>query len=176
MLSLDELGSRICILGPSNSGKSTLASSISIHQRLPCIHLDQLYHQPNSNWVPRPYTDFQQLHDNAIQNERWIIDGNYTNLFPQRASKATGLILLDVSTKISLYRYFRRCLFEKNHLGALEGNQDSIKWNMIKHIAITTPKNRQRYQEIFINSSLPKIQLRSPKELEEAYRYWKISK
>ncbi|CEJ49256.1 conserved hypothetical protein [Xanthomonas citri pv. bilvae] len=61
-MKLDDLGPRICILGPSNSGKSTLA------QARGCVpvHLDRLHHLPNTAWIPRPRQDFMALHCAAI--------------------------------------------------------------------------------------------------------------
>ena len=41
---LDVLGPRICIMGPSNSGKATLAEAIARAQGLKAVHLDQLQH------------------------------------------------------------------------------------------------------------------------------------
>ncbi|TGQ03272.1 AAA family ATPase, partial [Mesorhizobium sp. M00.F.Ca.ET.217.01.1.1] len=39
-MNLSDLGDRICILGPSNSGKSTLADAIARKRGLTPIHLD----------------------------------------------------------------------------------------------------------------------------------------
>lgn len=44
MRSLAELGERIVIIGPSNSGKSTLAAAIGRQHALPVVYLDRLYH------------------------------------------------------------------------------------------------------------------------------------
>ncbi|MET3722789.1 hypothetical protein [Sphingomonas trueperi] len=56
-MTLDDLGPRLCILGPSNSGKSTLAFAIAAARGLPPIHLDQLHHLPHTDWLPaRPTT------------------------------------------------------------------------------------------------------------------------
>src|SRR5262249_49611569 len=85
------------------------------------------------------------LHDAAITGERWVIDGNYSKCMTQRFLRATGLILLDISTPASLFRYYRRTIFERERVGALEGGRDSIKWGMIHHIAVVAPKNRKRY-------------------------------
>ncbi|WP_198137576.1 hypothetical protein [Terriglobus sp. TAA 43] len=104
MMPLSELGERICILGPSNSGKSTLADAIARKVDLQAVHLDQLHHLPHTNWVPRPASEFLALHDEAIAGERWVIDGNYSIHFPQRFLRATGIIVLDVSTLTSLFR------------------------------------------------------------------------
>lgn len=173
-MQLSELGDRICILGPSNSGKSTLADAISRQCGLPAVHLDQYYHLPNTDWMPRPFDEFRYLHDKAIQGDQWVMDGNYSKLTPQRFARATGLIVLEVSTLVSLTRYVRRSLFEADRQGALEGGRDSVKWNMIRHIVITTPSNRRRYAELFEQSTLPKIRLASLFAVNQAYKDWAL--
>jgi adenylate kinase family enzyme len=175
-MKLLDLGDRICILGPSNSGKSTLADAIARKRGLEPIHLDLLHHLPNTDWEPRPKGEFIALHDAAIAGERWVMDGNYSVGMPQRFQRATGLILLDISTPVSLLRYFRRTLFESDRLGALEGGRDSVKWDMIRHIAVTTPKNRQRYQAMFEQLDLPKLQLSSVRAIKQCFRQWGLAR
>lgn len=169
-MTLDKLGSRICIVGPSNSGKSTLAVAISRARSLEAVHLDQLHHLPHTDWVPRAADEFAALHDAAIKGSRWVMEGNYTRLLPQRLASATGLILLDVPTSISLYRYLRRCWFERDRQGALEGGLDSVKWDMIRHIAVATRANRARYLNLFDGITLPKVQIKSTRALVDFYR------
>jgi hypothetical protein len=84
---LDSFGRRIMICGPSNSGKSTLAAAIGRKLDLPVVHLDRLHHLPNSDWVKRPHDDFVRLHDAAIAGEAWVMEGNYSSLFPQRFAR-----------------------------------------------------------------------------------------
>jgi adenylate kinase family enzyme len=98
------------------------------------------------------------------------MDGNYSRCFPQRLARATGLILLDTPTAVSLLRYVRRCWFETERLGGLAGGRDSVKWSMIRHIAIATRANRRRYEEIFDGLGLPRIRLSSPAALAAFYR------
>jgi adenylate kinase family enzyme len=45
----DSPGQRIAIIGPSNSGKSTLAATMSIALSLPLLHLDQIAHRPTTH-------------------------------------------------------------------------------------------------------------------------------
>ena len=168
-MTLDKLGTRICIMGPSNSGKSTLAEAISRARGLVPIHLDQLYHLPHTDWVPRPADEFIALHDTAIMGSSWVIDGNYSRLLPKRLQRATGFVLLDVSTLVSLYRYIHRCWFKRDRRGALEGGRDSVKWDMIQHITVATRANRNRYEQMFGNIRLPKVQLNSTSALAEFY-------
>ena len=169
-MTLDELGPRICIMGPSNSGKSTLANAIARTQGLDAIYLDQLYHLPHTNWLARPADEFTALHDAAVAGSRWVIEGNYSRLLPQRLERATGFILLDVPTVVSLYRYVRRCWRERDRPGALEGSLDSVKWDVIHHIIVPTRTHRSRYQQIFEETGLPKVRLHSIKALAGFYR------
>ena len=169
-MTIDDLGPRICIMGPSNSGKSTLAEAIGRSRGLPAIHLDQLYHVPDTDWQPRPEVEFTALHDEAILAPRWVMDGNYSRCLPQRLERATGFILLDVPTMTSLLRYLRRSWFEPDRPGALEGGRDSVKWEMIRHIAIATRANRKRYEEMFDRITVPKMRLATTRELTHFYR------
>ena len=167
---LDSLGPRICVMGPSNSGKSTLAAAIGRARGLTPIHLDQLYHFPQTNWQPRPPEEFIALHDEAIVGASWVMEGNYSRCLPQRLARATGFILLDTATATSLLRYLRRSWFEHDRPGDLEGSRNSVRWAMIRHIAIVTRENRRRYKELFDRISLPKIRLATTRELEQFYR------
>lgn len=58
---LDEFGPRICVMGTSNCGKSTLTSAIARARGQDAVYLDQLHHQPHSDWVPRPADEFAAL-------------------------------------------------------------------------------------------------------------------
>lgn len=81
-MELSELGTRICVLGPSNSGKSTLAAAIGRKLGIEVVHLDQLHHVPSSDWQPRPANEFLALHDEAINREQWVMEGNYSSCMP----------------------------------------------------------------------------------------------
>lgn len=175
-MQLAEFGQRICILGPSNSGKSTLAAAVARKLGLPVVHLDQLHHLPDTDWQPRPRSEFVALHDAAIAGERWVMDGNYSQCLPRRLRRATGVILLDISATASLFRYFRRSLFGRNRIGALQGGQDSVKWVMIRHICVVSPKNRKRYAVLFGDIELPKMYLKSMNEIDRSYENWGLER
>lgn len=165
----DSLGERICILGPSNSGKSTLAVAIGKARGLPVVHLDLLHHLPDTDWEPRPAAEFEALHDAAVGGDRWVIEGNYTRLLPQRLARATGLILLDLDTATCLYRYVRRCWFEPARVGALQGARDRVTLEMLHHIAVVQRRGRSRYRDAYAQCPLPKRALLSKPALAEFY-------
>ncbi|WP_426167344.1 AAA family ATPase [Sandarakinorhabdus sp. DWP1-3-1] len=168
--SLAELGPRICIMGPSNSGKSTLARSIGRARDMPVVHLDQLHHRPNTDWEPRPLAEFIALHDAAIAGERWVMDGKYRVCLPQRLQRATGLILLDVGTLTSLVRYLRRTCFETDRAGGLEGGGEHIKWEMLHHILVAGRASWRGYEARLATVALPVVRLPNPQALADFYR------
>jgi hypothetical protein len=53
-------------------------------------------------------------------------------------------------------------------------SQDSVKFAILHHIAVVTPKNRKRYAEIYRHLLLPKICLRSLPAINECYRMWEL--
>ncbi len=169
-LALTGLGPRICIMGPSNSGKSTLARAIGRAHALPVVHLDQLHHRPHTDWEPRPLPEFIALHDAAIAGERWVMDGKYRVCLPQRLQRATGLILLDVGAPTSLLRYLRRTWFETDRAGSLEGGGERIKWEMLHHILVAGPASWRGYEARLAGIDLPVVRLSSPRALADFYR------
>jgi adenylate kinase family enzyme len=175
-MQLSELGTRICVVGPSNSGKSTLAAAIGRKLGIDVVHLDQLHHVPHSDWQPRPAEEFLALHNEAIKAQRWVMEGNYSSCMPQRLQRATGIILLDVSTPTSLFRYMRRTLFEDSRVGALEGGHDSLKWSMVHYITLVAPWNRRRYADIYRQISLPKRCLSSLRAIRSCYEEWGLER
>lgn len=169
-MTLDELGPRIVIMGLSNAGKSTLAVAIAGALGIPAVHLDQLHHQPGTDWVPRPFAEFAALHEAAIGQPAWVIEGNYTQLVPGRLARATGLILIDIPTRLALWRYMRRTLFERDRRGGLEGASERVKWEMIHHIAVVQRRHRQRYRAIHAAFPGPKLLCSTVRDLAAFYR------
>jgi adenylate kinase family enzyme len=173
---LESFGRRIMICGPSNSGKSTLGAAIARKLDIPTVHLDQFSHFPNTNWVPRPKEEFAALHDAAIVGEEWVMDGNYSWLFPQRFARATGIILLGDNRFANLWRYFRRTMSRRPRAGALQGNRDSIKWMMIHWIVVVSPESLRRYRAQLPAVGLPFIERHGLRELNELYAGWDLSR
>lgn len=169
-----DLGERICVMGPSNSGKSTLADALGRRFGFATIHLDRLHHRPDGYWQARPFAEFAALHEEAIAQDRWVIDGSYTKLVARRLERATGLILLDVPTHVSLWRYLRRTISAEPRIGGLEGARDRITGEMLHHIIFVTPGTRRRNARIFDACGLPKIRLGSLREIRAVYDDWAL--
>ncbi|MDO8359680.1 MAG: AAA family ATPase [Devosia sp.] len=171
---LAAFGRRIMICGPSNAGKSTLAQAIGRKLGIEAVHLDRFRHLPNTDYVPRGDDEFTHLHDEAILGDSWAMDGNYSTLFPPRVARATGVILLGDNRWTSLARYFRRTLFERRRAGALEGNRDSVKWEMIHWIVVVSPGNLRRYRIELSQTGLPFIEAHGMRQLRQVYAAWEL--
>ncbi|KKB77362.1 ATPase AAA [Devosia limi DSM 17137] len=172
-LPLETLGRRICILGPTNAGKSTLCAAIARKLGVPAVHLDQFRHLPNTDWEPRPDAEFHALHDAAILAPEWVMDGNYSALLPQRFARATGIIALDGHYLARFGRYLRRTLFQPDRAGGLEGKRDSIKLEMI-HWVWKTRNSFGRYHARACSTGLPIVTCRSLADLRSLGRAWEL--
>lgn len=175
MLSLQDLGPRIALLGPSNAGKSTLALALGEKLQVPVVHLDQLNHTPHTDWVPRPKAEFTALHEDAIAGESWVIEGNYSRLVPRRFERATGAILITSSAWLRLGRYVRRTLNRSApRAGTVEGAPEYLKWEMVDWILFKTPQNSRRYANMVAATDLPSIHCKSIQELRALYDAWDL--
>jgi len=175
VLPLSALGERIMICGPSNSGKSTLAVALAGKIGAEPFHIDLFRHLPNTNWEERPDEEFRALHDAAILGDRWVMDGNYSSLMPQRFARATGIILLYDNHWANFRRYLWRTLFQQNRVGALAGNRDSLKWEMIRWILIVQPTRRERDRNRVRAVGLPLVEVNSMRQLKRLYAEWGLA-
>ena len=164
---LSDLGPRICIIGPSNSGKSTLARMIGGKTELPVFHLDQLRYETGGFDTLRQENDFIADHAVLIARDEWVMDGNYSSCLASRIDRATGLILLECSMLRSLIRYVKRCRHAGTRAGGVPGlASEPVRWTMLRHIIGPTRQNRQRYRLVFDAMTKPRLALLSPR----AYR------
>lgn len=172
---LPALGRRIVILGPTNAGKSTLAVAIGRALDIPAVHLDQFRHLPHTDWQMRPDDDFRALHDAAIEQPEWVMDGNYSALMPQRFARATGVIVVDDHYMRRLGRYLRRTLLQSQRAGGLAGNRDSIKWLMLSWLW-KTRRSVGRSIGLAEASGLPLVVCRSMAEITALYQAWGLER
>lgn len=155
---LRALGTRICIIGPSGSGKSTLADAIGTALDLPVVHLDRLRHVPGTRWELRSDDEFERLHASAVAGDRWVLDGNYSALLPARLERATGLVALDVSLVVTLFRYVQRTLRRGDRVGGIDV-RERLSWRFVRYNIRFGSANRRRRRAVFEASRLPKVQL-----------------
>lgn len=171
---LEKLGERICIIGPSSSGKSTLADFLARKKDVPCFHLDQMAHLPNTDWKRKETDDFSRLHEKAVSSGAWVIEGNYRSLMPERFSRATAIVWLDFNVVSCTFYYILRCLKKGTRYGHLEGAPDSFNLDLVRYTLFEVPKNRTFYAGMIRNHfrGTPLV-VTSRRELNNHYALWR---
>lgn len=98
---------KIAIIGFSGSGKSTLAAKLGELYGLPVFHLDCYHFKPD--WIENSDDEMEQkLRFDLNGSESWVIDGNYTRIYPERFTEADLLVFLNFNRFICLYRAIKR--------------------------------------------------------------------
>lgn len=176
MISSKDLGKKICIIGPSSVGKSTLAKALAEKLQVNLCHLDQIAHVPGTNWQPRDEELFRKDHDRFIaENSEWIIEGNYSFLMKERFFNATAVIWLDFNVRGSVFRYLLRTLKgSASRPGNLPGATGQFSWGLVKYIIFKAPQNRAKYCEFITETKVPLLYLTSFNELKKYFRFWQL--
>jgi len=101
--------SRIALVGPVASGKSTLSAAISAHTGLPHVDLDELFWGPD--WTPLDTLVFHKGVRERLAGPAWIADGNYGGEVAELLLARTQLVLwLDLPLRTCLPRLVNRSL------------------------------------------------------------------
>lgn len=65
---------RICIIGGSGTGKTTLSNNLSKELNLPVYHIDGIHNL--ENWKKRDKEERDRLILERASEEKWIIEGS----------------------------------------------------------------------------------------------------
>ncbi|HUG29260.1 MAG TPA: AAA family ATPase [Candidatus Limnocylindria bacterium] len=96
----------MAVIGSGGSGKLAFARELGERTALPVIHLDRLYWKPG--WAEMPEDEWQEVHADLLEPERWIIDGNYGSTMESRLVVADTVIFLDLPRLVCFWRALRR--------------------------------------------------------------------
>lgn len=88
-----KIGNRIAIIGPTGAGKSTLARRLHERTGLPLYHLDLIWWKPDQTHISREEFDRQLAA--IVQEEQWIIEGDYSRTYEPRICACDTVIFLD---------------------------------------------------------------------------------
>lgn len=91
---------RVLVIGCPGSGKSTFARALRDYTGLPLYYLDVIYHKPDRTTATR--TEFDQTLEQILQQDRWIIDGNYQSTILRRLEFCDTVFWLDYPMKLCL--------------------------------------------------------------------------
>ena len=126
---------RILILGCCGAGKSTLAQNLHYIIGIPVIHLDRHYHLPN--WEEPPKEQWETKIKELVNQDKWIMDGNYSGSLNLRIPRADTIIYLNYSTLSSLYRVVSRTIkyYGKERPNMAEGCIERFDIEFLHYVA-----------------------------------------
>lgn len=91
---------KILVIGCPGAGKSTFARKLRENLQLPLYYLDIIWHRPDRTTCSRE--EFDRRLQEILQEDRWIIDGNYLRTLEVRLQKADTVFFLDYPSEICL--------------------------------------------------------------------------
>ncbi|AMM91877.1 topology modulation protein [Peribacillus simplex] len=164
---------RIMVIGVSAGvGKSTFAKRLGENLNIDVHHLDTFYWRPG--WVEAPLEDFISAQKEVLSDDKWIIDGNYSNSFDLRSEHADTIIYLELPLRVCLYRVVKRWLsyIGKTRPDMGEGCQEKLDWQFVKFIMTTyfPRKKKMKKRLADLQRSEPEkimVILKSKQEIEE---------
>ena len=122
---------RVVILGPGGAGKTTVANELAERTGLPLVYLDRIFWR--KSWAPAPRDEAERELAEAVEHERWILDGNFLASPCGRFERADTVVFLDLSRRLCLWRVLSRCVRDRSRsradLPASEGfDLELLRW------------------------------------------------
>jgi adenylate kinase family enzyme len=165
---------RICVIGVTGSGKSTVAAALAQRLDLPLVELDALHWDPN--WTEAPSAVFLERVRTAVSGKRWVVDGNYSIVRGLTVERADTIIWLD----LPFFETFRRLLARTLHRywsGAVlwNGNRERLRTQFFSRDSIllwcisSYPRRQREYPVLLEECSArgqTTLRLRSQREID----------
>ena len=122
---------RILIIGCSGAGKSTLARKLGDVTGLPVVHLDSLFWKPG--WVESTKEELDDKILSAMEEEHWILDGNYCRTLPMRLQYCDSVVFLDFPRWLCLWGVMKRVVssYGKVRPDMPEGCPERFDWEFM---------------------------------------------
>jgi adenylate kinase family enzyme len=122
---------RVCVMGISGAGKSTMAVKLGAAIDAPVFHLDAIYWK--TGVAAEPET-FRQEQRPLLVQERWVIDGNYSAAggLQERLTRADAVVYIEVSTLAALRRILWRAI--RSPGSSPHGNPAGVSWEFFRWV------------------------------------------
>lgn len=161
---------RICIIGGSGTGKTTLANNLGKQLNLPVYHIDGIHHL--QNWEIRDKDERDKIILEKANEDKWIIDGTYHSTLKQRLERADFVIYLDYSTIAQVKGVFGR--FVKNHgkeKPEIPGCKEKMDWEFFCWVVNWRKNKRQMIIETLEQIDSSKIHIfKTRRQLNKWYK------
>ncbi len=104
---------KIVIIGCCGSGKTTLAYQLSRKLSTEVYDLDDFFW--HAGWVVTPADRWQEIQNELVSGDRWIISGTYHSTLDIRMAAADTVIFLDLPLWLCFLRVLKRKI--RNYCG-----------------------------------------------------------
>lgn len=91
---------KVIVIGSPGAGKSTFARKLRDKTNLPLYYLDMLWHKADKTTVSQEEFDTRLCE--ILQQEQWIIDGNFSRTLEMRLQVCDTVFLLDFPVEVCL--------------------------------------------------------------------------
>ncbi|MEO0473891.1 MAG: shikimate kinase [Bacteroidota bacterium] len=163
---------RINVIGTSGSGKTTFASALAHQLNYPHIEMDALFW--GKNWHESSDDVFFARIAEALDQENWVLDGNYSRTTEVKWQNVDTVIWIDYSFLRTLYQAISRAInriITQKELWPDTNNRETFqllfsKDSIVLWMLKTYFPKRKRYHDMIQSNTYPHIQfirLRSPK-------------
>lgn len=160
---------KVLVIGSGGAGKSTFARRLSRILNIEVVHLDSLYW--SAGWIEMPKHKWKKIVEELIDQDSWIMDGNYSGTLELRLKACDTVIFLDIARPVCLWRLFnRRMLYRKrNRPDMAEGCPERLSLEFIAWVWNYRKRTRPKIVKMLKQSSGSKkvIWLRSKSEVEK---------
>lgn len=163
---------KICVMGFSGSGKSSLAERLSENLGLPVVYLDTVLWLPG--WERRPREEQREILGKFLDDhpEGWVVDGTYpNNLFERRTEEADRIILLLFSRLRCLWRIYKRYFKNKgkSRVSMTVGCEEKVDWDFLEWSLFKsrTKEATEKYRELCRKYPDKVTVIRGPRQLKK---------
>ena len=160
---------RICIIGTSGTGKTTLGKALAQRLNLPFVDSDSFYWQ--AGWQPVPHKVLQERVLATTSGEKWVFEGNYLSLRQSVWQSADTIIWLDFTRSVILsrvcWRNARRTI-RREQLWNGNSMNWQCAWSGVRHSWSTYQSKRASYPQFLAEfPHLQIIHLHSPRQAKQ---------
>ena len=117
---------RVLVIGSGGSGKTRLALELREILNVRAHHLDRLFWKPG--WEPSTDREIESAVKKILDDDTWIMDGNYGGTMVERMDRADTIIFLDLPTLTCLRGVIARFFKYRNtnRPDMTEGNNERL--------------------------------------------------
>ena len=117
---------KVIVIGCPGSGKSTFSKSLHRITGIPLFHLDMLFWNADKTTVEKSVFLDRLL--KIVQNDEWIIDGNYASTMELRLQKCDTVIFLDYPLDVCLNGIKERKGKPRSDMPWIENDEDDAEF------------------------------------------------